>query len=70
MTYTAKITWRAKQQLFLNRLFYTALDNIALFGHVSKNFDQVNHDIIIVRIVTAKVIAGLDNNKIIPYLHQ
>jgi len=33
----------------------------------AKTFNQVNHDIIIVGIVTAKVIAGLNKNKIIPF---
>lgn len=33
----------------------------------AKAFSQVNHDIIIVGTVTAKVIAGLDKNKIIPF---
>ena len=38
MTDTSKITWRgrAKQQLFLSRLFYTALDKLSLFRHFSK----------------------------------
>jgi transcriptional regulator with PAS, ATPase and Fis domain len=33
----------------------------------AKIFSQVNHDIIIVGIVTAKVMVGLDKNKIIPF---
>jgi len=33
----------------------------------TKTFNQVNHDIIIVGIVTAKAIEGLDPNKIIPF---
>ena len=33
----------------------------------AKTFSQVNHDIIIVGTVTAKVITGLDKNKIIPF---
>ncbi len=34
---------------------------------VSKRFDRVNHDIIIVGIVTAKVLPGIDPNKVIPF---
>lgn len=34
---------------------------------VSKDFERVSHDIIIVGIVTAKEMAGIDKNKIIPF---
>jgi hypothetical protein len=33
----------------------------------AKSFNQINHDIIIVGVITAKVIIGLDENKIIPF---
>ena len=33
----------------------------------AKTFNKVNHDIIIVGIVTAKAIVGVDRNKIIPF---
>jgi len=35
--------------------------------NAAKTFDQVNHDMIIVGIVTAKVMTSLDKNKIIPF---
>ncbi len=33
----------------------------------AKSFKQVNHDIIIVGVITARVMAGIDENKIIPF---